>query len=784
MPIAKVKLPDGRIGRFNVPEGTTPEQVIAFAQEQLGQAIPAQEEEGFLSQGTKETISQFARPLLEGGGALGGAVIGGGGGTVAAPGPGTLAGAVVGSGLGLAAGGELADLLDQFLGLEEPQPLQVELGEAGKRVATGAAFEGGGQVVGALLGPAISAVGRQAKKIIPFTKKAAERQAGNILAANTQSGPVIAKNIDEARALEDAIPGLKFELGQLTDEAGVIKLSRAQARQPGGLATLQREQTAANTEAIRNFITKTKGTGTIDDTTAILAGKRQVIEEGAEQAQRALGSEAERLAAGIAPEEGGKVVKEALKSGQKQAKAIAGDLFEQVPEVTLDASKLVGQVDEIAKPFSKFESPGNVPEIVKRVQDTLKEAAGKIGVDDLQGLSSEIGAQIGDIQQAAQPNARILSRLTRLKGAVEDVLSQEGGGTAGEQLRSARKFFKEEVIQKFKSGTVKDILRKGPGGVDRVDSAVIASKFFRPGKPGIQAADDFINAVGDNPEARAALNDFIKQDLLEKAASPLTGEITEGGLKRWLARNKPALSRFGLLDEFSSTVKARQALDDAISIKAAFDKSAAARILEADPDTVIKTAFSRGPKGRAARDLLVLVREDPKALAGVQNATIDHIISQAETTAVDVFQQPILSVASLDKQIKAFEPALNILYKNAPQKLTALKQVRSALRTMQRTAKSPLGGGSDTAENVITAMAKEGGLSGSRLINFARAAIKPFRDMSKEQVDSVLNRAILDPDFAFTILQASKGAKPDIIARRLKGHLALLAATPTKEPTQ
>ena len=26
MPIAKVRLPDGRIGRFNVPEGTTPEQ--------------------------------------------------------------------------------------------------------------------------------------------------------------------------------------------------------------------------------------------------------------------------------------------------------------------------------------------------------------------------------------------------------------------------------------------------------------------------------------------------------------------------------------------------------------------------------------------------------------------------------------------------------------------------------------------------------------------------------------------------------------------------------------
>lgn len=35
MPIAEVKLPDGRIAQFNVAEGTTPEQVIAFATEKF-----------------------------------------------------------------------------------------------------------------------------------------------------------------------------------------------------------------------------------------------------------------------------------------------------------------------------------------------------------------------------------------------------------------------------------------------------------------------------------------------------------------------------------------------------------------------------------------------------------------------------------------------------------------------------------------------------------------------------------------------------------------------------
>ncbi len=46
MPIARVEMPDGRIGRFEVPEGTTPEQVQAFASQQLEEPV---EEPGFFS---------------------------------------------------------------------------------------------------------------------------------------------------------------------------------------------------------------------------------------------------------------------------------------------------------------------------------------------------------------------------------------------------------------------------------------------------------------------------------------------------------------------------------------------------------------------------------------------------------------------------------------------------------------------------------------------------------------------------------------------------------------
>lgn len=40
MMIAKIRLPDGRIAKFEVPEGTTPEQVMAFATQSFGQGEP------------------------------------------------------------------------------------------------------------------------------------------------------------------------------------------------------------------------------------------------------------------------------------------------------------------------------------------------------------------------------------------------------------------------------------------------------------------------------------------------------------------------------------------------------------------------------------------------------------------------------------------------------------------------------------------------------------------------------------------------------------------------
>jgi hypothetical protein len=69
MPIARFQLPDGRIARFEVPEGTTPEQAQAMMEAQVGEltATPEQKpKEGLiagLEKGAESTFSQLRSGL-------------------------------------------------------------------------------------------------------------------------------------------------------------------------------------------------------------------------------------------------------------------------------------------------------------------------------------------------------------------------------------------------------------------------------------------------------------------------------------------------------------------------------------------------------------------------------------------------------------------------------------------------------------------------------------------------------------------------------------------------
>lgn len=713
----------------------------------------------------KRAVSRFGRPVLEALGATGGAILGA---------PASPLGMAAGGGLGYAMGAEMADILDQWMGVEQPKPLTMEMREAAERVPTGMAYEMGGAVAGKVLGHVGGAAVEKIRGIMPYTKKGVERKAGKILAAETSSGPLIAKNVDEARNLEETIPGLKFSRAELTDDPSVIKFERAAAREPGTFAAEQQERMARNNEAIRRFIREQKGVATREDFIAPLTALQRETEAAPELAREVLETRLPRPE--IEPIIAGRRIREAARGAEKTARVRAGELFEEVPKFEIDAAQLSTKIDELSRPISKFEAVGeNVPSEFARYKEILEETGGKVTPADLQGLRSELTEAIRDAKGIPSPNNRKISRLNKLLTEVDNVFEASGGPVGpAEALKTARRFFRQEVVEKFRTGVVSDILAQRRGG-DKITNAQIASKFFKPGARGAEIAEQFQSAIGDNPDAIVALRDFVRQDMLDAVINPLTGDVTTPKLSRWLKLNKPALEKYDLYREFDTVEKASRAVDDAVKWQSDFAKTEASKILNADVGNEIMSALAKGSKKEAAQNLMKQVSGNKKAIQGLQNTFLDEMIAKAETTTADAFQNPIISVAKMEKILKDYDPAIKVLFKSDLNKLSAMYKVRDAIKTMQRTAKSPLGGGSDTAENILTTLGKDMGFTGSRLVNIVRGIVQPIKNLSDRQVNAVINRALIDPDFAYTLMSAVKGKyKPDIMERKLTQHLATL----------
>lgn len=96
-----------------------------------------------------------------------------------------------------------------------------------------------------------------------------------------------------------------------------------------------------------------------------------------------------------------------------------------------------------------------------------------------------------------------------------------------------------------------------------------------------------------------------------------------------------------------------------------------------------------------------------------------------------------------------------MLYKNDPAKLKALETMKQAYEIAIRNTRSPLGGGSDTAENVLTALSSINLLS--RTASIARGVWRTIRKYSLQQVDDLVTRAMFDPDYAETLVNTVNG---------------------------
>ena len=186
MPIAKVRLPDGRIAKFKVPDGTTPEQAMEMIRLKLASLPPIKASQQGPSRRPPQTpsdpdvpqspavekppqsleswnrqqdiktyqdIRKYVAPVVEFAGSGIGSLLGAGVGTVASP---TVvvnpaSGAIAGAGLGHGIAKEALELADVRFGGKAPRQGASQVLTPVENLLEGAAYEAGGRVAGPLI---------------------------------------------------------------------------------------------------------------------------------------------------------------------------------------------------------------------------------------------------------------------------------------------------------------------------------------------------------------------------------------------------------------------------------------------------------------------------------------------------------------------------------------------------------------------------------------------------------------------------------------------------------
>jgi hypothetical protein len=429
-------------------------------------------------------------------------------------------------------------------------------------------------------------------------------------------------------------------------------------------------------------------------------------------------------------------------------------------------------IPSITKALREAGDPPN--QWMKQVNETAQQYSSR--------LVSRYNSIIGDAHPtlSAEQPASVIAANERI-AAIDAVLE---GATPADDVATAYRAAKDvskERFDRFGKGAVAEIGKGGNQATgNRLPDALIPAKVFS-----LDGADDFIRAVGKEKAATHA-DQYAAQDLLAKA-NPMTGEIPAKAVAAWLQKNMTVLRKYGISSKYGTVAKAQGMAEAARMQQAEFNHSIAAKILGSDPDKAIASAMqgNAGMHGGGVSakntsgiidDLMEKVKGSPQAVKGLQNAFKDFLVDKVETTAKTISGDAIISPAAIQKELVKYAPAMRRLYANDPGKIAALQKVSKAVEIQSRSAKSPIGGGSDTAENLNMSRSILGRVvdiipGGGMVRGLARAGLGKINDMTAQEVNKVIARALYDPELAQTLVLASKRYKPQVVEKRFNSHL-------------
>jgi len=763
----------------------------------------------------KRAAAASYRPALEMGGMITGGTLGTTGGPV---------GTAVGGVTGYMTGKNVADALDQWLGIVEPQTVSEAIREMPGELATGMAYES--------VGPAIKLTGKSIYKLSEslgvnnFFRGIRAlfpgiSDAGIIKKAKQALLDIKAGNFEKpTKETDDILNALQVKtqptFAQRTGSAKAASFEQSASAKDAALKHLLLQQDAhINAEATKYIASMRQAGASADDVIAAVDKHNQVLQREMSAARTALERKVpvvSRIAQSIGVELRGE-----LEAGKATAKAMVGKKYSEVPNVIVNPKPIRAALKNVVQDIKlRRGDKSTIPSgIIGQIRKTLKlkqaptRPAGYIvslpprqqevalQFEKLRAWSSQIDEEIRNATRGIQPNLNLARRLNMLKDGIvesmDDLLSKEKEfPEAVAKLKEAHKYFIESYLEPYRLGTVAEVLQKGyeVGGA-KIPYSEVPARFFAAGK--LDAADDLIRAVGKD-RARKLIGEYAEGQFLS-ASKDNAGNLVTSKAETWLAKNKTILDKYGLTGHFESIIKAGKLSDVAIANAKTYEKTMASVILRSDPDKLFKELFTTRSSGRAMLDLLDLpgVKENKAAINGIKADFNRFLMREMEASGVDILGNPIRTLAKAKTVLSKYSPAIRILYKDDPKQAEAFFNYHKLLDILARNKTVTYSQGSTTAEKLMSsktvihdlfdkaaqmaAVMKQRGWIFSSARNLFKALWMAPGKYADEQIDLLLREAIYNPEVAQTIMEAASGKiGGKVFYDRVNTHLAAMAA--------
>lgn len=715
--------------------------------------------------------------------------------------PFTPAAMAAGGGLGYAFGKQLADIGDYFSGFKHPQDVKIEdvpsnILNALQDVVHGIEISMAGQSVGEIINATAkklaeynipTRVANFVRRHAPvMSEKGAQIKAGYKLGETTPTDPFSVAAEQQATAVEGAIPNLKFSRGQRYNQPTAIKTERATVRSPGDEGNVFTEQMAKNNTAIRNKWDKVNKGGDIEDLLSLAKDKQAIMD-----------SKAAELAAAPTEQQTGGILQTEIKTAADEAKKLHTEAYLNIGNVPINVKpiqEVMGQIKKEITPMNSVNYPvatiGRMEELIssqnkldefaiknygmkwddmavkmreallKNVPELQKASQGtEIGFQNWLDIKKSLSKDYWNAVTGIQPNNTLASKILEVRDGVTKALEISTKDTPSEGLYQKAENLFLDYAKTFYEGGIARVRQRGieAGGL-KLAAEDVPFQFATP-----SGADQLKKAI--KPEnAKIIMRNYFNSDLGNK----LQADLSPVKVAKWVFNNRAILDKYGLKDEYTNL------------IKISGDYNAIEKLLGADVQSVIGAVLGSGKDiGINADKLVSLVKDNPAAKKGLQKGLGDFIINEIETTEKTRAGQFILSNAKVVTTLEKFKPAIDAIYKDNPEALKTLSVIQDAIQFMNNTAKSPIGGGSDTFELSTSkyaglmryignrfGAAAGGAMAGSFLGTIGAgtgAAVgmvgwDALSKYSEEKVAGFMMKAMFDKQYADMLIMMAKGA--------------------------